>query len=471
MTLLGSLLWGTFIVALLVASWRPWVVASAFLLLVSPTSSLPWQLGSVNVSLPFVLLLGLVSGLVVRSTRQARVRFPRGDHLRTVAVATLVTILAATALSLSRELAPQSVSIVVAQDLWPSVWRFNPAGVPGQVQAALTMAVAPLLMLFGQRVRHRPRVLVAALLGFAVLVVAPLLQLPFLETLMIRPDRERYLGTGIVGFMQDPHSYAAALLLGIGCLGGSAYSLARTGRKAMSTLLACLGLVGVVTLVLTGSRGGQLTLLGMIAMPLLTFLAGPRALRSRWRTSMSVIGMAVLLAVGWGVVSAGRIGRPIAVGSEGTPSTVALREVSWSKAAHLVVQHPLWGVGPGRFANALVDMDNPAPETVSEADFIRSMEENAHNYFLQVAAEIGVPGLICYSVLFLLGLVAVARAARRASAPWISGFAHGLLAGQVGILVFSMVSHPLLLPEIQGDYWLLTAIIIGVEKAPDPSAG
>ena len=68
--------------------------------------------------------------------------------------------------------------------------------------------------------------------------------------------------------------------------------------------------------------------------------------------------------------------------------------------------------------------------------------EHAHNLFLQVAVDLGIPGLIVWLAI-LLGAIYSAwqaqREAARSKLGWMRGFAVGLLACQAALVVHGMV--------------------------------
>ena len=75
----------------------------------------------------------------------------------------------------------------------------------------------------------------------------------------------------------------------------------------------------------------------------------------------------------------------------------------WEAGAAMVRAEPAFGIGIGRFYRQIWAF-SPRQEA------LRQPQENAHNYYLQVAAELGLAGLVAF--LALLG--AVLRAAWRA---------------------------------------------------------
>ena len=84
--------------------------------------------------------------------------------------------------------------------------------------------------------------------------------------------------------------------------------------------------------------------------------------------------------------------------------------------------------------------------------------QNTHNYYLQLGAENGLPAMFAFVALVALTLATIARAAWRCTEPLQRGILSGIAAGQIGFLTFSLVSHPLLLAEMQAVYWSLAGL-------------
>ena len=103
---------------------------------------------------------------------------------------------------------------------------------------------------------------------------------------------------------------------------------------------------------------------------------------------------------------------------------------------------PLWGIGVGRFHAASGEY--------------ASVRENAHNQFIQVLAELGIPGLL----LFVAVLVFALRETWRAPGP--PGPSWGLLAGLGVFLLTSLGGHPLLVHGAAYPFWMA----LGLAAAP-----
>jgi O-antigen ligase len=156
------------------------------------------------------------------------------------------------------------------------------------------------------------------------------------------------------GVLQDPNELALAGGVGLPL----AFALGRRqdrGKRAALVALT-LGLVGSCA-VLTGSRGGQLVFLAVLAVYFVK------------RFGVAGAGVGVLLALPL-LLLGGRSG------AEAVSST-AERIDCWAEALLMWRAHPLFGVGLGRFG---------------EYHYM-----TAHNSYLLTLAELGLPGMVLFT--------------------------------------------------------------------------
>jgi O-antigen ligase len=116
------------------------------------------------------------------------------------------------------------------------------------------------------------------------------------------------------------------------------------------------------------------------------------------------------------------------------------RAVMNRAALSMTVDHPAFGVGLGRFYDR-----SSAYMPVEYA----GVQENAHNNFLQISAELGLLGLGLFAALVVSGLRATWQAG--SDSPWERGVAPGL----VTFLLTCLAGHPLLVPGAAYPFWLL----------------
>jgi putative inorganic carbon (HCO3(-)) transporter len=204
-------------------------------------------------------------------------------------------------------------------------------------------------------------------------------------------------------------------------------------------LLAACALLLVSALVFSWSRGawlGALAAVAVIAAPL------PR------RTWLGVSAMALAIAI---LLSANAIGLlPGAIRARLTDFTqqaqvydvrgvgindanyaVLERLAHWQAAGEMIRYHPWTGVG---FSNY-----EPVYSQYALMNWPTALG-HAHNYYLNVAAELGVPGLVFYVLLWGAIFWQTARALRR-GAGWERGLALGLLGAWTHLSVHHLFDN------------------------------
>ena len=141
-----------------------------------------------------------------------------------------------------------------------------------------------------------------------------------------------------------------------------------------------------------------------------------------------------------------------------TGETLKGRTELWHAAIRMMSARPLTGIGIGRYFKELAAWV-PDPAALARP------QENAHNYFLQVGAELGLPGLACLAWLFLRSVGAGARAAH---APGPKPLRRVALATAIGVGAFAltlMTGHSLLLREGQLTFWALAGLALAAPGA------
>ena len=121
----------------------------------------------------------------------------------------------------------------------------------------------------------------------------------------------------------------------------------------------------------------------------------------------------------------------------------------WHRGIGYMLDNPILGVGPGNFATAEGTL-SPLAERQMWGIGVRW---NApHNSFVQIAAELGVPGL----ALYLAVIVSAFRALRRATTPLTPALTASLLGFVVGSFFLSLSYSEML--------YTLVALAVGVQK-------
>ncbi len=119
----------------------------------------------------------------------------------------------------------------------------------------------------------------------------------------------------------------------------------------------------------------------------------------------------------------------------------------WPKAVEMVKQNPWFGVGLGRFGGAVAAANN-IPGTFY-----------IDNYYLKIAVEMGIPGLLFFLLLFYNTLAWSLRSVKRLrESPYYGNIALGALSGMVGVLFTNIVLNNFDAPMIVTYFWTAAAI-------------
>jgi putative inorganic carbon (hco3(-)) transporter len=104
---------------------------------------------------------------------------------------------------------------------------------------------------------------------------------------------------------------------------------------------------------------------------------------------------------------------------------------------------------------------------------------HCHNLFLNVAAELGVQGLVLFLVVWLAFLYIAWRLQRSARFPWIRALGRGYLLLSLGMCIGGIADHVFFNVRLGVLFWLLSTLLLlgrqynqyGPEPDPDPDRG
>lgn len=127
--------------------------------------------------------------------------------------------------------------------------------------------------------------------------------------------------------------------------------------------------------------------------------------------------------------------------------------------ARVMAANPAFGIGVGEFYQHGGDYANG-----ELFNLFPLAHENAHNNFIQIAAELGLVGCIPFIWLVAAGLLASAREARRRDE---AGDASSLLifAGLSAFVITWLAGHPLLTPEPAYLFWIVFGASVGAAES------
>jgi len=211
----------------------------------------------------------------------------------------------------------------------------------------------------------------------------------------------------------DSNGFAVSVLISLplGCC------LLLERRPLWERLFCFLSLVVmVVALLLGASRGG---FLGLVAACLVLIW------RSRRRGRYAAVTIVLAGAIGLAPISPlQRLLHP----RQGDTQAVENRENAWRAGFRMVEAHPLTGIGLGAFKAMMLAY----ADTEARRAFV------AHNTYLEVAAEMGLPSLLVFLALLFFSYRSLRRTweyASRHGPPLVRHAALGLEAGLAGSCV------------------------------------
>ncbi|MEQ9335922.1 MAG: O-antigen ligase family protein [Miltoncostaeaceae bacterium] len=312
-------------------------------------------------------------------------------------------------------------------------------------ELAYGLAIVALLGLGGLRMDWARRTALALVGATATLCVAALAReyglidgaFGFAEYQALTPDLQQIvnrslvpidLGGRIGGPVAEPNFWAQMLVFVL------PIALWATWRRAGAA--RALGVVAVASIALalvqTSSRGGLLA--AGVALVVLCLLGGPRARR------LAVLVPIVLAA---GLMLSGGADRFVAITQVLDPAAAEDEAVRGRASENLAAvemlgDHLFTGVGAGNYPSAYVGY---AAEVGLDA---RNAEREAHNSYLEAAAESGILGGMSFLALMIVGVAAPLRARRRLLADGRTegaGLAAAVAAGLAGYAVGAAFLH------------------------------
>jgi O-antigen ligase len=227
------------------------------------------------------------------------------------------------------------------------------------------------------------------------------------------------------------------------------------GSHIVLALLICAGLamedrarraawivaaaVLTIALWLTGSRIAILAAAGALGTAGIMLAGGAAAVgRSRRQLHMWAAVLAAVAVFGL-LLASGRMLR------SDTPRSIQIRAELAATAGRMLRTAPIFGIGIGQFYESSARFSSPALLAIYS-------RENAHNNFLQIAAELGLAGAAAFAwLLWTVGRRFPARASVRGRHYLMTGVASGAAA----FLLTAAAGHPLLTPAVAYTFWIV----------------
>ena len=254
-----------------------------------------------------------------------------------------------------------------------------------------------------------------------------------------------------VGDINAAGSYFAMLL-------PVAAGVASTCRGRHRLWLLPGGLAIGLALWMTGSRAAQVGLLAVLFLLVISRLVVTRSPRER----SLMLGTVVLVPAAAIAVTLWLSGGPARITPErgfvqmNVTEAVKDRLLFARGSVEMWASRPVFGVGIGQYSLWSAHYFPPAL-------LQRHLRENAHNYVLQVFAELGAVGLVLF--LWALGLATrpLARVALRDS---FDPLRLGLVAGLGAFMVSTLGGQPFLVAPVVYSFWLLLGVAATSHHTP-----
>jgi O-antigen ligase len=244
------------------------------------------------------------------------------------------------------------------------------------------------------------------------------------------------------GTLGEANELAAALIVGIG-LGGGLLAIAKSPVVRGLTAVAigfCL-----LALLQTGSRAGLVALFAML-------VAAVVLARGR-RLALSLVTLTVLLiGVGYYLMAAPEQSRERVL----NPGSGTGRVDIWTVGLRMVEANPIEGVGAGNFPVSSIHY-LLQPGSLPNDQYIADSPKVAHNIYLEVLAELGIPGALLFVTLILFGLgcsIAALSRFRRMGDRRLQAMAMAIAVSLVGLLTADFFASE----QYERELWLLLGL-------------
>ncbi|TMF25969.1 MAG: hypothetical protein E6I36_01610 [Chloroflexi bacterium] len=240
----------------------------------------------------------------------------------------------------------------------------------------------------------------------------------------------------------NPNSVALYLepLIGLST-GFVAFAVGRR-RWIAAGLLVLLTLAELATL----SRGGILALGALVIGVILTI----RSLRLRAAIMAGGIAGAILLT------QLPLIGPRLQHALDPGRGTFDVRGDIWVATARMLRDHPIFGAGINAYQDTMAPYRKPFP--------ILSPEPYPHNIFLTSWTELGILGMVAFTLIVGILVVRSFRALPGAAA-WARPLLWGTGMAFVMVVVHGLVDSPYWKNDLSVEFWILAALAVVAQRA------
>lgn len=279
---------------------------------------------------------------------------------------------------------------------------------------------------------------------------------------------------GLIGPYTDHQLYGSVLLILLPPTVAAALA-AREGRWRLGAVAAAGGGALCLALSQTRSAWAGASVAALVFGLLWLLRPGRRRRRGRGILMVAAALAGAVLAV-WLLLAPPDLRAPLAARA-GTLSRLGMdgswqsRITVWRGAGRLAVAHPLCGIGLGRYPGAQWAWTQVGrPLTPSERP---SLSEEAHDFYLQTAAETGLVGLGLYIaalVAFALQGLRRLRQKSRHRTPFQDALVIASLSLVAGQAVDALASPSWQFAEVSLPFWALLGVGMAAMRGGEPEA-
>lgn len=245
----------------------------------------------------------------------------------------------------------------------------------------------------------------------------------------------------------NQHHFAAFMEMTLGVTLGLLLGGAMEKNKRIFLVFAVV-IMGIA-IIFTSSRGGMLSLLGVIVFIItanilqkpVTETDAPAGKGKNYSRGLAFIGsglILILMLFGSVLLLGGDESLLRGIGVEGADDLTNGRSHFWQIAWQIFLDYPFLGAGLDSFAFTFPNYD-----TWNGSYRL----EQAHNDYLQILADAGIMGFICVAAFIFLLFKQGLQTVRQSSDSFRRNTAVGALAGCCGILIHSFFDFPLRTPS------------------------
>lgn len=285
------------------------------------------------------------------------------------------------------------LSLFVAWAALTSIWAEDPDQAINAAYQYAVSAVLFLVVLVAVRTREDLRLVLVAMVSGAVVAAA---------VGAVNPPADATEGR-LTSTILDPNLLAASLVAGA-ALAGGLYALSRSGAGRMLAALA--GLICVMSLLFTGSRGGLLA--AVLTLVAAVALTGGR----RLRIAVAAIALIGTVAIFFAAFAPSDLSERLTQPTRGEERIQEGRTTIWQVAWRGFEQNPVGGLGAGNFrvSSRRYVLE---PGVLVRTDEVIEKPQVVHNAHLEVLTELGMVGAVLFAVLVGCSLGSTVLAGRR----------------------------------------------------------